>query len=239
MTSSTSGCSPASAASSTSSGRNRLPPASIRWLAASVTNGNRLWTCPESAFSTSASRSCEPRGERVVEDREAPDRRRCQARIACGSPDECPACAGQVENRAGHDAEDQGGRDADRDGRSRSAATGSHDRTPPASPARARRRTSAGSPGRRRTPRRCRQHRRRRPPARRRPTARPRRPPTCRRSPPVSGMPAMESRKNAKTPGHQRATACRARPTARTRVASPPASRTSVTMAKVPTVARP
>ena len=66
ITSSASGRSPVSAASSTSSGRNRLPPASIRWLAASVTNGARLRDVPGQGLLDHGHPVAEPAGEGLV-----------------------------------------------------------------------------------------------------------------------------------------------------------------------------
>ena len=69
-TSCPSGRVPVSAASRTSSGRNRLPPAASRCDAASVTYGVRLCTCRASSLSTKSIRSCSLPREIVVADRQ-------------------------------------------------------------------------------------------------------------------------------------------------------------------------
>jgi hypothetical protein len=56
-TSSASGCGPTSADRSTSSGRNRLPPAIMRWVAARVMYGVRPWQWVASSSSMRARRS--------------------------------------------------------------------------------------------------------------------------------------------------------------------------------------
>ena len=143
-----SGRSPASAASSTSSGRNRLPPAASRCWAASVTNGRAAAGVLEERLLDHRHPLAQPGGERVVVDGEG--ERTTPSR---SSPDEVSRMGREVEHRARHDAQHEGRGDAQS-----AIVTVGEQRRPRVTARRLARSRLAeehqhGSPGRRRTPR--------------------------------------------------------------------------------------